>query len=150
MFSKTNAAILGIGTDIIDVRRIEVALARHTSARFISRIYTPAEIVYCEAASHPERRLLRYANRFAAKEAGYKALGVGRGAAITWQDIETVSPQGETSGPPSLLLHGKAKQVMEERVADTTKTVITHLSLSDEYPYAVAFVVLSLEERPIL
>jgi holo-[acyl-carrier protein] synthase len=120
--------ILGIGTDIVDARRIEALMQRH-GERFLQRVYTQAERAYCETATDPTRRLLRYANRFAAKEAVYKALGGGGG--LSWQEAEVVH---SLSGAPLLLLHGAA--------ATRTNSATSHLSLSDEYPYATAFVIL--------
>ncbi len=146
MFSKSDTYILGIGTDIVDVRRVQVVLERHMS-RFKSRIYTAAETAYCESASHPGRRLLRYANRFAAKEAAYKALGAGRGDGITWQDMEVISTDSRGQSAPSLLLHGRAKYHVEQKVLNSSMAYKTQLSLSDEYPYALAFVILSIEKN---
>jgi holo-[acyl-carrier protein] synthase len=132
--------IIGIGTDIVDVRRIQAAFMRN-GARFSARIYTPAEIAYCESAAHPERTLLRYANRFAAKEASYKALGVHRGAGISWQEIEVI--RKTMDAPPSLVFHGKALQHLSDHLIPEGGTLQTHLSLSDEYPYALAFIILT-------
>ena len=139
MHCKSNESIVGIGTDMVDVRRIEAAFARH-GERFTHRIYTEAERSYCENASNAKRRMLRYANRFAAKESAYKALNVGRGAHIAWQELEVMHLP---SGAPSVLFHGNAHEAGQWLLPNASASLITHLSLSDEYPYSIAFVVLS-------
>jgi holo-[acyl-carrier protein] synthase len=124
--------IIGIGTDMVDARRIEAAIARH-GERFLHRIYTLSERAYCASATDETRQLLRYASRFAAKEATYKALGGGRG--MSWLDAEVVHT---ASGAPQLMLHGTAKSRAKEAIA--------YLSLTDEYPYASAFVIITAKE----
>lgn len=127
--------ILGIGADIIDVRRIERLLDTQ-GERFIARIFTQAECDYAESATDAKRRILRYANRFAAKEAAVKALGDPEG--ISWQDIE-VTRSGQ--GKPSLVLTAEAL-TLAQALANGSEFK-ADLSLSDEYPYSVAFVTLS-------
>lgn len=148
MKSAGCTTILGIGTDFVDVRRIEAVLKRHSKDRFVSRIFTIAEIAYCESASHFERRVLRYANRFAAKEAAYKALGAHKGTGITWQDIEVISDK-ETRAP-SLYFSGNTALFIEKKITHPQMEIRTHLSLSDEYPYALAFVIISMQTSPNL
>lgn len=123
----TLSNIVGIGTDMVDARRIEALIVRH-GERFLRRVYTEAERAYCEKATDSGRRLLRYANRFAAKEAAYKALGI---SGLRWRDIEVIHTP---SGAPCITLHGKA--------AVHAGAATLHLSLSDEHPYSFAFVVL--------
>ena len=94
--------IIGIGTDIIDIRRIEKVLARH-GARFLKRVFTEEERAYAER--RPRNFAATLAKRFAAKEACAKALGTGLGQGVSWQDIGVVRGK---FGPPSLKLKGKA------------------------------------------
>lgn len=96
--------ILGTGIDVAEVRRIREAIERY-GRRFIERIYTPAEIAYVERKAN---RYERYAARFAAKEAGMKALGTGWRRGIRWQDFEVVNL---ASGRPTLRLHGVASRM---------------------------------------
>ena len=123
--------ILGIGTDLCDARRIARLLARF-DGRFPARVFTPAERALCEAR-RPEQRILCYAKRFAAKEAFLKALGTGMVRGVCWQDITiTVTAAGQ----PVLA----APRLLAARGWDTAHI---HLSLTDEPPYALAFVVIS-------
>ncbi len=124
--------ILATGVDMVDVRRIEAAFARY-GARFAERIYTQQERAYAESANHARRRLQRYASRYAAKEAVMKALST-RGKGIQWRDIEVVRSE---NGQPSIRLHGAALALI------TSESSQLHVSLSDEWPYALAFVVVS-------
>lgn len=136
--------ILGIGTDILDNRRLEAALARQ-GERLARRLFTEAERQYAQQASNGRRRLLRYGNRFAAKEACIKALGA-HGTGISWQEIEV----GRESGAaPTLYFTGRAKDGADallrqsSGVTPAKSRLIASLSLSDEWPYSQAFVVLS-------
>src|SRR5215813_3419461 len=95
--------ILGTGVDLAEVGRIREAIERYGD-RFIQRIYTPAEIAYVERKAN---RFERYAGRFAAKEAGMKAIGTGWKRGVRWQDFEV---SNLPSGRPTLLLHGVAAQ----------------------------------------
>jgi holo-[acyl-carrier protein] synthase len=122
--------IIGIGTDIVDVRRIEALIAQY-NARFLNRVFTKKEQDYCNSATHAQRRMLRYANRFAAKEACVKAIGVTQN--ISWLDMEVVN---HATGKPALTLSAAAHDALMGR------EYYTHLSLSDEYPYAHAYVVI--------
>jgi holo-[acyl-carrier protein] synthase len=94
--------IVGLGVDITEVDRIAAAIAR-SGALFLKRIYTPAEIAYCEKHRN---RAERFAGRFAAKEAAMKATGWSRG--VRWVDIEVVR---EPSGKPTLKLHGASQEI---------------------------------------
>jgi holo-[acyl-carrier protein] synthase len=126
--------IIGIGTDIVNIKRIEIAINRY-GIKFLQRIFTENERKYCEKASG-ERRIIRYANRFAAKEATLKAICVKNG--ISWQDIEVVN---DSQGKPHLKLHKAAHHNASQLAHD----YILHLSMSDDLPYSVAFVVFSVK-----
>src|SRR3977135_2990439 len=91
--------IVGLGMDIAEVDRIAAAIERHGGA-FLKRVFTPAEIAYCEKHRN---RTERFAGRFAAKEAAMKALGTGWARGVRWLDIEVVR---EPSGKPTLKLTG--------------------------------------------
>ncbi len=110
------------GVDIIEIERIEAALARH-GQRFLERVYTPEEIAQCRG------RVESLAARFAAKEAAFKALGVRLG----WREVEV---HREASGKPRLLLHGQAR-AMADKLALRSWSV----SLSHSRQHAVAVVV---------
>ncbi len=129
--------IVGIGTDMVDIRRIERLVARYGQT-FLQRLYTPDEQTYADAASHPARRIVRYANRFAAKEATIKAIGMN---GYSWQDIEVTRV---LSGKPALQLHRLAHEAAVCHVSLPHNTYRLHLSLSDEYPYSIAYVTLSI------
>jgi holo-[acyl-carrier protein] synthase len=111
--------ILGLGIDISEVNRIEAAIGRHGRA-FLERIFTPAEIEYCERYRN---RYERYAGRFAAKEAGMKALGTGWRGGIRWVDFEVTRLP---SGQPTLALHGKARELAERKGVERIALSITH------------------------
>ena len=125
--------IIGIGTDICDIRRIENSIEKY-GERFIRRIYTAHEIAYCEGKSG---RASYYAKRFAAKEAAAKALAGPNTGSLSWHDVEV---QNEVSGKPVLKLSGEALARKKAREA-TGAAASIHLSMSDDYPYAQAFVV---------
>ena len=126
--------IIGIGSDLIDIRRIEKSLERH-GQRFIQRIYTEVE----QARSEGRRgRAASYAKRFAAKEACAKALGTGLAQGVFWRDMGVVNLR---SGAPTMALTGGAAR----RLAAITPSGMhprIHLSLTDDHPYAQAFVVI--------
>jgi holo-[acyl-carrier protein] synthase len=122
--------IVGTGIDIVEVPRIGQSIERF-GERFLKRIFTPAEIRYCQAkANYVER----FAARFAAKEAGMKAIGTGMRGGVSWQDFEVGREPG---GRPTMLLHGKAAQV-----AAGLGTRRAHLSVSHTEEHAVAYVIL--------
>src|ERR1700751_113344 len=99
--------ILGTGVDLAEVARIRQAITRH-GERFVQRIYTSGEIAYVERKAN---RFERYAGRFAAKEAGMKAIGTGWKRGVRWQDFEVANPP---SGRPTLRLHGEAARIAEK------------------------------------
>jgi holo-[acyl-carrier protein] synthase len=111
--------IVGLGLDIAEIDRIEAALSRH-GAPILERLYTPAEVAYCESF---RAKFERYAGRFAAKEAAMKALGTGWRSGIRWRDIEVIREPG---GKPSLRLHGVAGQVAERLGVKNISLTITH------------------------
>ena len=98
--------IVGTGVDLAETPRIRETIERF-GARFIERIYTPSEIAYVERKAN---RYERYAARFAAKEAGMKAIGTGWRLGVRWQDFEVTNLP---SGQPTLRLHGVAARVAE-------------------------------------
>ncbi|MEI5664185.1 holo-ACP synthase [Bosea sp. CCNWLW174] len=131
--------IIGIGSDLCDIRRIENSLARF-GERFTQRIFTPGE----QAKS--DRRATRaasYARRFAAKEACSKALGTGIRSGVFWRDMEVVNLP---SGRPTMRLTGGAAARLAQMVPPGHEAVV-HVSLTDDPPLAQAFVV--IEARPI-
>lgn len=134
--------ILGIGSDICDIRRIEKSLARFGEA-FENRIFTEGERAKARRRAGGGTRngmASTYAKRFAAKEALGKALGtgVGAGGGIFWRDIEVVNLP---SGKPTLTLSGNAQKMLEVMTPKDMRAII-HVSLVDEYPIAQAFVII--------
>ncbi len=121
--------IVGTGVDIVETPRIEQALERH-GARFSRRLYTPGEIAYCEKFKNKAER---YAARFAAKEAAFKALGTGWREGVRWLDVEVTH---QPSGKPELLLRGRAKEVA--RALHVTRAAV---SISHAARYVVAQVI---------
>lgn len=122
--------IVGLGIDIVEVARIRQAIER--TPRFSSRVFTPAERLYCDSKGAAAWQ--SYAARFAAKEAFLKALKTGWRGKITWHDIEVVSDE---LGIPSLNITGEAKQVLADLGVSRS-----HLSISHTAKYAVAEVIL--------
>ncbi len=130
--------IIGIGSDLVDIRRIEKMLTRF-GKRFESRIFTTGEQNYARRGKDDIKTLSSiYAKRFAAKEACYKALGVGRNSDISWKDIEIIN---NITGAPEIKLSGKALQILQERISSNIQVRI-FISLSDEYPYAQGYVII--------
>ena len=129
--------ILGVGTDLTDIRRIEAGLARF-GERFVSRLFTMNEQAQAQQKKG-QQQVARYAKYFAAKEATIKALGGSNGQGFSWHDFEV----GYTSGAPVLKLQGEALRSLMKRLTKG-QTPHLHLSLTDEYPYAQAFVVIEL------
>jgi holo-[acyl-carrier protein] synthase len=111
--------IVGTGVDLAEVPRIRASIERFGS-RFIDRIFTPAEIAYVESKAN---RYQRYAARFAAKEAGMKAIGTGWRHGVTWRDFEVANLP---SGKPTLKLHGVAARVAERLRVRSVSLSITH------------------------
>jgi holo-[acyl-carrier protein] synthase len=111
--------IVGLGVDIAEVDRIAAAIERHGRA-FLQRIFTPAEIAYCE--KH-RRRAERFAGRFAAKEAAMKALGTGWAQGVRWVDIEVAR---QPSGKPTLKLAGASCAIANRLGVKNIALTITH------------------------
>ena len=127
--------ILGIGNDIVDIRRIEKTLARFGD-RFLEKVFTDDERRRAFARAHPANTL---AKRFAAKEAMSKALGTGFRSGVHLRDIGVVNAP---SGRPTLKLRGGAAKILES-LTPPGYTVKIDLTLTDEYPLAEAFVIVS-------
>ena len=111
--------IVGLGVDIAEVGRVEAAIGRHGEA-FLRRVFTPAEIAYCE---RHRNKFERYAGRFAAKEAAMKALGTGWRRGVRWLDIEIVRLE---SGKPTLELRGRAGEFAARLAVKNISVSITH------------------------
>jgi holo-[acyl-carrier protein] synthase len=125
--------IVGTGVDITEVARIKASVERF-GQRFLSRVFTPEELRYCLAKVNSSERL---AARFAAKEAGLKAIGTGLRHGITWHDVEVVRLPGQR---PNLRYSGKAAQYAERLGCNRV-----HLSLSHTAEQAIAYVILERE-----
>lgn len=134
--------IIGIGSDIIDIRRIEQTLARFGD-RFTNRIYTEKE--RARAERRPDQRAATYAKRFAAKEATSKALGTGLKKGVFWRDMGVANLP---SGQPTMKLTGGALRRLEQ-LTPPGHVAHIHVSLTDDYPLAVGFVIISAELAPI-
>ncbi len=133
------SVIIGIGSDLCDIRRIERSLERF-GERFTHRVFTPGE------RARSDRRAARapsYARRFAAKEACAKALGTGLRSGVFWRDMEVVNLP---SGAPTMRLSGGALERMTA-MTPPGHEVFVHVSLTDDPPLAQAFVV--IEARPL-
>jgi holo-[acyl-carrier protein] synthase len=127
--------ILGLGSDIIDIRRIEKAIARYGD-RFLARVFTETERLKSERRA---ARVASYAKRFAAKEACAKALGTGLRKGVYWRDMGVVNLR---SGRPTMVLTGGAAEQLR-RITPEGLQARVDVTLSDEFPLAQAFVVIS-------
>jgi holo-[acyl-carrier protein] synthase len=130
--------IFGIGTDIIDVRRIQSTLSRR-GERFAEKVLGANELLVFRArgARAPARGLSYLATRFSAKEAFSKAIGLGLHMPMTWRACEILNSAG---GKPTIRLHGVLAAWFQQR------GLVAHVSLSDETDYAAAFVVVETQE----
>lgn len=134
--------ILGIGSDIIDIRRIEKTLERFGD-RFTHRVYTETE--RARAERKPLERAATFAKRFAAKEACSKALGTGLKQGVFWRDMGVTNLR---SGQPTIkLTNGAAARLAAMTPAGYTPFV--HVTLTDDFPLAVGYVIISAELTPI-
>lgn len=104
MLSCQSMAIVGTGIDITEVARVAASIERFGD-RFLTRVFTPAEIAYCRSKKRSAAQ--SFAARFAAKEAGMKAIGTGQRHGVTWQDVEV---SREPGGRPTILFHRKAAE----------------------------------------
>jgi holo-[acyl-carrier protein] synthase len=127
--------ILGVGNDLIDIRRIEKTLERY-GERFIARVFTDLERKKSEGR---RQRAASYAKRFAAKEACAKALGTGLRHGVYWRDMGVINLP---SGRPTLKLTGGAAKVLREMTPDGFEARID-LTLTDDFPLAEAIVIIS-------
>ncbi|MCM0019540.1 MAG: holo-ACP synthase [Tagaea sp.] len=127
--------ILGLGSDLVDIRRVEKTLARF-GARFTQRIFTEGERAKSERRA---QRAASYARRFAAKEACSKALGTGFRQAVYWRDMEVVNLPG---GKPTMKLTGGAAARLAKLVPPGMRAQID-VSLTDDPPMASAIVIIS-------
>lgn len=133
------AVIVGVGTDIADVRRIDAALARH-GLRFAERVLGAHElqVFHARRARLPSRGVRYLATRFSAKEAFSKAVGLGLRTPMSWRACEVVNAP---SGQPQIRLNGALAEWFEAR------QWVAHLSVTDETDYAAAFVVVETAAR---
>ena len=127
--------IVGIGTDLVNITRIERVIARH-GERFLQRVFTPTERALAERRAN---RAETYAKRFAAKEACAKALGTGFRRGVFFRDLGVVNLP---SGKPTMLLTGLALARLRDMIPQG-HTAQIDLAITDEYPMAQAFVVIS-------
>lgn len=126
--------IIGLGNDIVDIRRIEKTLEIY-SKRFIDRIFTEIEVAKSERRAE---RAASYAKRFAAKEACSKALGTGFRRGVFWKDMGVVN---EPSGRPTMILTGGAAAQLA-RMTPQGHVPRIHLTITDDFPYAQAIVMI--------
>ena len=126
--------IIGLGNDIVDIRRIEKTLEKF-GARFTERVFTEVEQ---KKSDRRAQRAASYAKRFAAKEACSKALGTGFSQGVFMKDLGVVN---EPSGKPTMALTGGAAKMLA-RLTPAGKAARIHLTITDEYPYAQAIVMI--------
>ena len=130
--------ILGLGVDIAEVPRVREAIERY-GERFLRRVFTPAEVVYCRRHKNSHDR---FAARFAAKEAAMKALGTGWRGGVSWRQIEVVN---WPSGKPSLKLSGKALEIYHRLGGSNLVLSLTHTA-----DHALAEVIIEGDAAPSL
>ena len=130
--------IFGIGTDILDLRRIKKILHKYDQ-KFIDRVYGKKEIQTLQINSNISDNY--FGKRFAAKEATWKALSPIRGEGIFFNEIQILN---DNNGKPYLLFTGKTKKYIEKKEKKLEANFKFDISLSDDYPYVIAFVVISL------
>jgi holo-[acyl-carrier protein] synthase len=127
--------IIGVGTDLVDIRRIENTIQQF-GEKFLNRVFTVQEQFFIQSR---RQQAASYAKNFAAKEATAKALGTGMRQGIGWHDIEILR---NSLGAPQVILHHHAAARLQQ-LAPSGMTGQIHLALTDEWPYAQAFVMLS-------
>ena len=126
--------IIGLGSDLIDIRRIEKSLERH-GERFVTRVFTPIEQA---KSDRRKNRAASYAKRFAAKEACCKALGTGISNGVFWRDMGVVN---DKNGKPTMkLTNGAAKRLAE--IMPSGYQPLVHVTITDDFPLAQAFVII--------
>jgi holo-[acyl-carrier protein] synthase len=126
--------IVGLGNDIVDIRRVEKTMERY-GERFIRRLFTDIEIAKSERRA---QRAASYAKRFAAKEACSKALGTGFRKQVFWRDMGVVNLP---SGRPTMVLTNGARAQLEKLIPEGHEARI-HLTITDDFPYAQAIVMI--------
>ena len=131
--------IVGLGSDLCDIRRIEATLDRFGD-RFIQKVFTQTERARAERRN---QRAASYAKRFAAKEACAKALGTGLRMGVFWRDMGV---ENRRTGQPTMVLTGGAGERLHAITPDGHDAIV-HLTIADDFPYAQAFVV--IEARPV-
>ena len=129
--------IVGIGIDIIDIRRIEKTIIKYGD-RFIKKCFLQTEI---ERSENRRNKIESYGKRYAAKEACAKALGTGLTRGVYWKDIEI---RNDSLGKPKLILHNKAAKILHQISSKNTRIEI---SLSDEKNYAISNVIIFNDEK---
>ena len=130
--------MIGIGSDLLDIRRIEKTLSRYGD-RFKNRIFTKDEINKCEKR---QNKIECYAKRFAAKEAASKALGTGFRMGVFWKDLEIINLP---SGKPTIKFYGFSLIHLNSLVSSDSSPCV-NLTITDEYPYAQALVIITSEK----
>ncbi|OPB35542.1 holo-ACP synthase [Bartonella taylorii] len=131
--------IVGLGNDLIDIRRIERMLFRYGD-RFVQRIFTDIEQTKSE---NLQKRSSSYAKRFAAKEACAKALGTGIACGVSWKDMGVVNL---SSGKPIMKLTDRA-QIQLQKLLPPHYEAVIHLSITDDFPWAQAFIIIEALPR---
>ncbi|UTO28889.1 holo-ACP synthase [Bartonella harrusi] len=131
--------IIGLGNDLVDIRRIERMLIRYGD-RFIQRIFTDIEQ---KKSENLQKRSFSYAKRFAAKEACAKALGTGIARGVGWKDMGVVNLP---SGKPIMKLTDRAQMQLQKLLPPHYEAVI-HLSMTDDFPWAQAFIIIEALPR---
>jgi holo-[acyl-carrier protein] synthase len=126
--------IVGIGSDLIDIRRVAATLDRF-GERFIARVFTQIER---ERSERRNQRAASYAKRFAAKEACAKALGTGLSRGVFWRDMGVVNMRG---GKPTMALTGGAAERLQQLMPKNHRPLI-HITITDDHPLAQAFVII--------
>lgn len=111
--------VRGIGVDLVQIPRMREVIARWQE-RFLERVFTDAEIAYCRGRRDP---VPHFAARFAAKEAALKALGTGLRMGVRWRELEVRRDRGQ---PPTLLLHGRCRELSRERGGERMLLTLTH------------------------
>lgn len=127
--------IIGLGNDLVNIRRIEKSLSRH-GERFKKRIFTDTEIEYCQSKGNPASN---FAKRFAAKEACAKALGTGLAEGVFWKDM---CVSNDEFGKPGMILSGGAEKRLNTLLPQGTAAQID-LTITDEYPMAQAIIIIT-------
>jgi holo-[acyl-carrier protein] synthase len=123
--------VRGIGVDLVRISRMRDVIARWDE-RFVQRVFTPGEIAYCRGRRDP---VPHFAARFAAKEAGLKALGTGLSLGVHWRELEVCRERG---GPPRLVLSGRSREIGLERGGERMLLALTH---DGDYALAQAMLV---------